>query len=110
MVVSNFSILDKDDRKKFFKDSFLLANVKLNVVLKMPFLTISNADIDFQAQDLEWRSYITRNVFLTTRQVELIEKKKFTAATLDPEYKVFIVDIAAINVDSCDKIHPSTKA
>ncbi len=32
--------------------SFLLANIKLVEVYAMRFLTISNADIDFQARDL----------------------------------------------------------
>ncbi len=52
MVVSTFSILDKDSRERFFEKSFLLANVKSDVVLKMSFLTMSNADVDFQARDL----------------------------------------------------------
>ncbi len=52
MVVFTFSILDKDDRKRFLKESFLLADVKPDIVLKMPFLTMSNADIDFQARAL----------------------------------------------------------
>ena len=49
MVVSTFSILNKDNREKFFKENYLLANVKLDVVLGMSFLIISNIDIDFQA-------------------------------------------------------------
>ena len=52
MVVSIFFTLDKDSRKKFFEKSFLLANIKLNIVFEMLFLTISNINIDFQAQDL----------------------------------------------------------
>ncbi len=52
MVVSTFSVSDKDDKEKFFEKSFLLANVKSNIVLGMLFLTISNANIDFQAWDL----------------------------------------------------------
>ena len=49
MVVSTFSLLDKDSRERFFEESFLLADVKPDTVLGMPFLTMSNADIDFQA-------------------------------------------------------------
>ncbi len=45
-------MLDKDSRKRFFKESFLLADIKPDIVLGMLFLTMSNADIDFQAQDL----------------------------------------------------------
>ncbi len=49
MVVSTFSISDKDSRERFFEKSFLLADVKPDIVLKMLFLTMSNADVDFQA-------------------------------------------------------------
>ena len=52
MVVSNFSILDKDDKKRFFEKSFLLADIKLDVMLEMLFLTMSNTDINFQIWDL----------------------------------------------------------
>ena len=67
MVVSIFFVSDKDGRKRFFEESFLLADVKAKIVLKMPFQTMSNTDIDFQAQDLQWRSYNIRNIFRTTR-------------------------------------------
>ena len=49
IVVFIFLMLDKDGREKFFEKSFLLAHVNLDVVLGMPFLTMSNANIDFQA-------------------------------------------------------------
>ena len=45
MVVSIFFILDKDSRERFFEKSFLLANVKSNLVFQICFLTITNADI-----------------------------------------------------------------
>ena len=47
MVISTFFISDKDSRERFFEKSFLLANVKPEIVLGMPFLTMSNADVDF---------------------------------------------------------------
>ncbi len=53
MVVSIFSMSDKDWRERFFEESFLLADVKPNLVIGMPFLTITNADVDFQAWDLQ---------------------------------------------------------
>ncbi len=53
MVVSTFSILDKDGKERFFEKSFLLADVKPDVMLGIFFLTMSNANIDFQAQDLQ---------------------------------------------------------
>ncbi len=53
MVVSTFSVLNKDNRERFFEESFLLADIKRDIVLGMPFLIISNADVDFQAWDLQ---------------------------------------------------------
>ncbi len=52
MVVFTFSVSDKDGRGRFFKESFLLADVSPDTVLGMPFLTMNNADVDFQARDL----------------------------------------------------------
>ena len=53
MVVFTFSILDKDGMERFFEKSFLLADVKSNIVLGMLFLTMNNADVDFQVWDLQ---------------------------------------------------------
>ena len=52
MVVITFSVLDKDGRERFFEESFLLTDIKSDIVLGMSFLTISNVDIDFQARNL----------------------------------------------------------
>ena len=52
MIVSTFSVSDKDGKERIFEESFLLADVKLDIVLRMSFLTMSNADINFQARDL----------------------------------------------------------
>ncbi len=47
MVVSTFSVSDKDGRERFFEESFLLADVKPDIMLGMLFLTMSNADVEF---------------------------------------------------------------
>ncbi len=68
----------------------------------------SNADIDFQARDLQWRSYTTEEVLPTTRRVELIGKKEFAAAALDLNHHAFVVHVAALNIssDSGAEVHP----
>ena len=110
MVVSTFFILDKASRERFFEENFLLADVKSNIVLRMLLLTMSNVNIDFQTRDFQWRSYITRNVFLITKHVQLMGKKEFAAAALNPEHKAFIVYVAARSVDLGDKMHHSKRA
>ncbi len=47
MVVFTFSVTDKDGRERFFEKSFLLADVKPDLVLGMLFLTMRNANVDF---------------------------------------------------------------
>ena len=53
MVVSTFFVLNKDGKKRYYKKSFLLADLKPNIVFAILFLTITNANIDFQTRDLE---------------------------------------------------------
>ncbi len=110
MVVSAFSVSDKDGKERFFEESSLLADVSLDIIFGMPFLTMSNADVDFQARDLQWRSYITGEVLPTTRRVEVIGKKEFAGAALDPEHEAFVIHIAALSVNLDDKVHPSRRA
>ena len=51
MVVSIFFILDKDNREKFFKESCLLVDIKPDIVVKIPFLTMSDINVDFLARE-----------------------------------------------------------
>ena len=47
IVIADFQVEDKGGRPRFFQETFLLANTKFKVVLGMPFLEISNADVVF---------------------------------------------------------------
>ena len=52
MVVAAFSVVDKANRVKFFEEIFLVANVSLEVVLGMLFITLSGVDVDYLGQKL----------------------------------------------------------
>ena len=52
MVIANFQVEDKGGRPRFFQETFLVANTKFEVVLGMPFLKISNADVTFGEETL----------------------------------------------------------
>ena len=52
MVVVAFSVTDQADRIRFFEGTFLVANVSPDVVLGMPFLTLSGVDINFPKKEL----------------------------------------------------------
>ena len=47
MVIADFQMEDKGGRPRFFQETFLMTNTKFEVVLGMPFLKISNADVAF---------------------------------------------------------------
>ena len=51
MVVVAFLMTNKANRVKFFEKTFLVANVSLEVVFRMPFLTFNDRDTDF----LDWK-------------------------------------------------------
>ena len=97
MVVAAFSMIDKGNWVRFFEKIFLVANISLEIVLKMPFLTLSDANIDFVHWELWWKTYTTEETLPTTRRVELVKKKKFVAATLNAEYEIYIVYVASFN-------------
>ena len=111
IVVSAFSVVDKRNRVKFFKDTFLVANITPKVVFGMLFLILSGADVDFLGWKLWWRTYTTEKALLTTRRIEIVGKKKFANAALDQEYEVYIVYIRSVSfnvlLSSCPlDVHP----
>ena len=98
MVLASFQVEDKLGRAWFFQETFLLADISAEVVLNMPFLTFSNADIQFVEKELIWRSYTTAEVLPTTKGIELINKKEFAKAALDEKSETFVVHMASLNL------------
>ena len=111
MVVAAFSVEDKANRVRFFEETFLVANVSPEVVLGMPFLTLSGADVDFLDRELRWRTYTTQAyttqaALPTTRRVKLVSKKEFAAAALDSEHETYVVYVGSVSSD----VLPSSSA
>ena len=65
-----------------------MANVSPEVVLGMPFLTLSGADVDFLDRELRWRIYTTEEALPTTRHVELVGKKELQLQSLTRDMKL----------------------
>ena len=84
IVVVAFSIADKANRVRFFEETFLVANVSPEVVLEMPFLTLSGADVDFLSQELRWRIYTIEETLPTTRRVKLVGEKRVCSCSAWP--------------------------
>ena len=52
MVIADFQVEDKASKPKFFQKTFLVANIKFEMILKMFFLKISNTDMLFDKETL----------------------------------------------------------
>lgn len=52
MIVFTCFVLNNDNRERFLEESFLLAHIKLDIILKLLFFIITNANINFKVQDL----------------------------------------------------------
>ena len=94
MVIADFQVEDKGGRPKFFQETFLVADTKFKVVLRMPFLKISNVGIAFGERTLTWKTYTTNEALPTTEQIQVVKLKEFVIAALDTDSKTFIVYVA----------------
>ena len=94
MVIADFKVEDKGGRPRFFQETFLVADTKFEVILGMPFLKISNADIAFGEKTLTWKSYTTNKALPSTERVQLVDLKEFVIAALDADSETFVVHVA----------------
>ena len=106
MIVVAFLVEDKANQVRFFEETFLVANVSLEVVLGMPFLTLSGADIDFLGRELWWRTYSTKKALPTTSCIELVGKKEFAVAALDPEHGTYVVHVGLVSSNALPSFSP----
>ena len=86
IVIADFQIKDKGDRLRFFQKTFLVADTKFKVILRMPFLKISNANVAFGEGTLTWKSYTTNEALLITEKFHLVDAKKFVIVALHAYY------------------------
>ena len=97
IVVAAFLVTYKANQERFFEETFLVANISLEIVFEISFLILSGADVNFLGQKLWWRAYIIKKAFPTTRRIELVGKKEFTVAVLDLEDETYIVYIGLVS-------------
>ena len=76
----------------------------------MFFLTLSKADIRFVEWELVWRTYTAAEALLTSKKVEIIDKREFAVAALNADDEIFVVYIAALAEPTTISIYPSCQA
>ncbi len=104
MASPRFSIHDSLGMVPFYEETFLLADTSIAVVLGIPFLSLSNADVEFgELKKLTWRTYTAVEALPTTSRVKLIDKSKFARAALDENSETFVIHVSALEATT---IHP----
>ncbi len=89
----------------------MLADTSMEMVLRIPFLSLSNADVKFaELGKLTRRLYTAADAPSTTSRFELIDKREFAKAALDENSKSFMIYVAAIKLLTAMPIHPSRAA
>lgn len=68
----------------------------MKVILEILFLIFSNRKVLFVDRELIWTSYITAKALLTTKRMELINKKEFVKTELDKDSETFLIYVAAL--------------
>ena len=96
MVIIGFQVEDKLGKAWFFQKSFLLAEISIEVGLRMLFLTFNNANIQFAKKKLTWRSYTAAEALPTIKRIELIDKNVFAKTALDENFGTFVIYVAAL--------------
>lgn len=107
IVIVMRQISDEFGRARFFQETFLLANISLDVILKILFRTFSNVVIFFQDKKITRRSYTVAKALPTICWVEIIDEKKFATAALNKNIKAFVVYVAFLDLGSKMRIHPA---
>ena len=94
MVIADFQVENKGGRPRFFQETFLVTDTKFEVILGMLFLKLSNTNVLFGEKTLMWRSYTTNKVLPISKQMQLIDQKKFVIMALDAGSKTFVMHVA----------------
>ena len=78
------------------------------MIFGISILNLSNVNVQFAQGELTWRSYTPAKALLTTKRVELINKKDFAKAALDEKFETFVIHMASFNL--APGIHPDREA
>lgn len=62
VVFAKFLVKDKESKDRFFKETFLLADTNIEVILRISLLSLSNADFQFDIGEFTWSSYTGRGL------------------------------------------------
>lgn len=110
IVLGLFWVDKKDGKPHFFEETFLLADISIDIAFKISFFTLNNIVVNFNNQELKWSLYITAKALFTIKQIEMVGRKEFVVIVLNLENDIFVVYILSLTISDMSKIHPFCRA
>ena len=85
----------------------MLANTNIEMILRMLYLSLSNAEVEFAKRSgkFTWRSYDIAEALSTTHRVEIIHKKQFAKSALNEHCEIFVMHITTLKIPAAILIH-----
>ena len=94
MVLATFQLENKQERTRFFQETFLMPDIAIEIVLEILFLAFSKVEINFAEWELIRRTYSLDEALPTTKRVQIINCRKFAAAALALDKEAFVMHVA----------------
>lgn len=93
IVITLFYVGNEKKKSKFIGNNFLLAKLKIEIILKILFLIFSNMKQYLIELELFLRTHTSINAILPILEFELVDRKEFVDAFLNQEEKTCMVCI-----------------
>lgn len=87
-----------------------MAEIAMEIILKMSFLAFCKVEINFAKQEFSWKTYTLEKALLSTKKIQIINWKKFAVAALPPKKEAFVMYIAYLRAKISILIHSAWKA
>lgn len=93
ILLFNFDFKNIKKKRQVFQKTFLVANIEIEVLLNLLFLAFSKVKIKFIDQKLSWKIDILKKTLLITKQMHMIDWKKFATIALAMNKEAFLLYI-----------------
>ena len=108
IVIAGFHVQYKLRKAIFFQETSLIADINVEIVFEISFLTFNKVEMDFAEKEFTWKVYTITEALPIMKKIQIIDPKKFIKAALDLEQKVFIIHTVTLFVNLM-KIYPDRK-
>lgn len=99
MVIVSFQVVNNLNKICFFQEIFGLANINIDIVMKIFFFILNNINILFANKMLICRFHMNLEALPNIWQVKIIYKTEFAKVKLDKNIQVFVIYVFFLYLD-----------